>query len=47
VMGLSTAPHVQNDHRVLNRADWSPLTASRLLLRLFVAMFVPWGVVVC
>jgi hypothetical protein len=47
VMGLSTAPHVQNDHRVLNRAVWSPLTASRLLLRLFVAMFVPWGVVVC
>lgn len=34
VMGLSTAPHVQRDHRVLNRAVWSPLTASRLLLRL-------------
>jgi hypothetical protein len=30
VMGLSTVPHVQRDHRVLNRAVWSPLTASRL-----------------
>jgi hypothetical protein len=33
VMGLSTAPDVQNDPRVLNRAAWSPLTASRLWLR--------------
>jgi hypothetical protein len=47
VMGLSTEPHFQRCHRVLNRAVWSPLTASRLLLRLLVAMFVPWGVVVC
>ena len=47
VMGLSTEPHFQSYHRVLNRAVWSPLTASRLLLRLLVAMFVPWGVVVC
>jgi hypothetical protein len=47
VMGLSTEPHVQRHHRVLNRAVWSPLTASRLLLRLLVAMCVPWGVVVC
>ena len=47
VMGLSTEPHFQRHHRVLNRAVWSPLTASRLLLRLLVAMFVPWGVVVC
>ena len=46
VMGVSTDPHVQRDHRVLNRAVWSPLMASRLLLRLLVAMFVPWGVVV-
>ena len=46
VMGLSTEPHFQSYHRVLNRAVWSPLTASRLLLRLLVAMFVPWGVVV-
>jgi DDE superfamily endonuclease len=34
VMGRSTEPHFQRDHRVLNRAVWSPLTASRLLLRL-------------
>jgi hypothetical protein len=47
VMGLSTEPHFQSYHRVLNRAVWSPLTASRLLLRLLVAMFVPWGIVVC
>jgi hypothetical protein len=33
VRGLSAEPHVQRDHRVLNRAVWSPLTASRLLLR--------------
>ena len=47
VMGFSTDPHFQRYHRVLNRAVWSPLMASRLLLRLLVAMFVPWGVVVC
>jgi hypothetical protein len=47
VMGLSTEPRFQSYHRVLNRAVWSPLTASRLLLRLLVAVFVPWGVVVC
>jgi hypothetical protein len=47
VMGLSTTPDFQNYHRVLNRAAWSPLTASRLLLRLLVALFAPWGVVVC
>jgi DDE superfamily endonuclease len=46
VMGLSTELHFQRYHRVLNRAVWSPLMASRLLLRLLVAMFVPWGVVV-
>jgi hypothetical protein len=46
VMGLSTEPRFQSDHRVLTRAVWSPLTARRLLLRLLVAMFVPWGVVV-
>jgi hypothetical protein len=46
VMGLSTTPHFQNYHRVLHRAAWSPLTASRLLLRRLVALFAPWGVVV-
>lgn len=47
VMGLSAAAHVQTYHRVLNRAVWSPLGASRLLLRLLVAVFGPAGVVVC
>ena len=47
VMGLSAAAHVQSDHRVLNRAVWSPLGASRLLLRLLVAVFVPAGGGVC
>jgi hypothetical protein len=47
VMGLSAAAHVHSSHRVLNRAVWSPLGASRLLLRLLIAVFVPAGVVVC
>ena len=46
VMGRSTAPDFQTYHRVLHRAVWSPLSASRLLLRLLVAVFVPRGVVV-
>jgi DDE superfamily endonuclease len=45
IMGRSAAPHFQTYHRVLNRAVWSPLHASRLLLRLLVAVFVPRGVV--
>jgi DDE superfamily endonuclease len=45
IMGLSTGPNFQTYHRVLNRAVWSPLYASRLLLRLLVAVFVPSGVV--
>src|ERR1041384_2206556 len=45
IMGLSAAPHFQTYHRVLNRAVWSPLYASRLLLRLLVAVFVPSGIV--
>src|ERR671937_1628109 len=45
IMGLSAAPNFQTYHRVLNRAVWSPLYASRLLLRLLVAVFVPSGVV--
>ena len=36
---------LQTYHRVLHRAVWSPLHASRRLLRLFVAVFVPRGVV--
>jgi len=45
IMGRRAEPNFQTDHRVLNRAVWSPLNASRLLLRLFVAVFVPRGVV--
>src|ERR671923_2457273 len=46
IMGRSTAPDFQTYHRVLNRAVWSPLTASRLLLRLLVAVFLPRGIIV-
>lgn len=43
VMGLSHERHFQNYHRVLNRAVWSPLAASRRLLRVLVDTFVPQG----
>jgi hypothetical protein len=46
IMGQSAASDFQTYHRGLQRAVWSPLTASRLLLRLFVAVFIPSGVVV-
>src|SRR5256714_13319132 len=46
IMGRSAASDFQPYHRVLNRAVWSPLTASRLLLRCLVAVFIPSGVVV-
>src|SRR5215467_3840257 len=45
IMGRSAEPDYQTYHRVLNRAVWSLLTASRLLLRLLVAVFVPRGIV--
>src|SRR5262247_1276784 len=38
IMGRSAASDFQTYHRVLNRAVWSPLTASRLLLRLLEAV---------
>jgi len=43
VVGLGHSPHFQRYHRVLNRAAWSALAASRVLLRLLVAAFVPDG----
>src|SRR5215470_17465374 len=46
IMGHSAASDFQTYHRVLHRAVWSPLTASRLLLRFLVAVFSPSGVVV-
>jgi hypothetical protein len=46
MMGRRAAPDFQTSHRVLNRPVWSPLTASRLILRLLVAVFIPRGIVV-
>jgi hypothetical protein len=43
VVGLAQSPHFQRYHRVLNRASWSSLAASRVLLRLLVATFLPEG----
>lgn len=39
VMGKSDDQNFQNYHRVLNRARWSTLAASRVLLRLLVSTF--------
>jgi hypothetical protein len=47
IMGLSAASDFQTYHRVLNRAVWSPLKASRLLRKLVVAVCIPQGVVIC
>lgn len=46
VMGRSNDADFQNYHRVLNRARWSSLAASRILLSLLVAAFAPAGVLV-
>ncbi len=46
VMGLSQDRHFQNYHRVLNRAAWSPLAGSRILLERLVKMFVADGEIV-
>ncbi|MBA2731493.1 MAG: transposase [Acidobacteria bacterium] len=46
VMGLCNEAHFQNYHRVLNRALWSGLAASRILLTLLVRAFAPSGVLV-
>src|SRR6266516_558544 len=43
VMGLEQEPRFERYHRVLNRACWSSLTASRVLLGLLVAVLVPRG----
>lgn len=39
VMGLSGERHYQNYHRVLNRAEWSCLNGSRILLKLLLTVF--------
>ena len=41
VLGLQDERQFQNYHRVLNRATWSGLAVSGILLRLLVAAFVP------
>src|SRR3974377_852787 len=43
VVGLAHLPTFQTYHRVLNRAAWSSLAASRILLHLLVATFAPAG----
>jgi hypothetical protein len=43
VMGLAHAKSVQPYHRVLNRAVWSSLHGSRLLLLLLVRLLAPMG----
>jgi len=42
-VGLGQIAHFQNYHRVLNRAVWSSLAASHILLDLLVQTFVPQG----
>ncbi len=46
VMGLSGEKHFQNYHRVLNRAVWSSLEASHLLLGLLVSAFAMSGPII-
>src|SRR6266498_5420484 len=46
VMGLSGEKHFQNYHRVLNRAVWSSLEASRILLGLLIQAFARSGPVI-
>ena len=46
VMGLSHEKHFQNYHRVLNRAVWSSLEASKVLLMMLVTIFAPSGPII-
>jgi DDE superfamily endonuclease len=43
VMGLAQLPRFERYHRVLNRARWSSLAVSRVLLSLLVAALAPTG----
>ena len=47
IMGLESERLFQNYHRVLNRATWSSLALSSVLLRLLVEAFAPRGPVIC
>jgi hypothetical protein len=46
IMGLDGERHFQNYHRVLNRAQWSNLEVSDLLLAWLVKTFVPSGPII-
>lgn len=46
VCGLSQERHFQTYHRVLSRARWSALSASRILLSLLIKSFAPTGALV-
>jgi len=47
IMGQADEPHFQTYHRVLNRASWASLKASRFLLRFLLAIFIPgWDTLV-
>lgn len=46
VMGLSGEKHFQNYHRVLNRAMWSSLEASHILLDLLIRSFAMRGPII-
>ena len=43
VMGLAMERHFTNDQRVLNRATWSALRGSQILLGLLITCLVPLG----
>ena len=46
VMGLSGEKHFENYHRVLNRAIWSSLEASQILLGLLISTFARSGPII-
>ena len=46
IMGCSQERHFQNYHRVLNRAVWSNLALSAILLGMLIKAFLPCGTVV-
>jgi hypothetical protein len=46
ILGLEADPHFQTYHRVLNRARWSSLAVSELLLAWLVKVFVPGGPII-
>jgi len=42
-MGLAQVSWFQNYHRVLNRAVWSPLAVSRILLGVLIGVCAQWA----